>query len=108
MAVYGDPSRPTTDLQDTTTEQPTASHPARTRVVWMHPSELPVTATRALGWGIGRGLDLQLAMAYATVRAPFRAAGAVRRTVVPRRERLELDTTTSPTTTTPADGVELS
>ncbi len=110
MAVHDDPSRPGAEEHGRTPEQIAAAVPGRTRVEWVHPSELPTAANHALGWGIGRGLDLQVAMARATARAPFHAPDTVRRTLAARKERRKLDTAPAPTTppTQTTEGLTLS
>lgn len=76
LAVHGDPS---------VREQPPATPGASAAVpgssaTWVYPSDLPrLVGMRAIGWGIGRGVDLQVALTRAALRAPVKARAALAR-----------------------------
>lgn len=76
LAVHGDPS-----VAEHAPASPEAGAAVPRRLVtWVHPSDLPrLVGMRAIGWGIGRGVDLQVALTRTALRAPGRASSALAR-----------------------------
>lgn len=76
LAVHGDPSV----RAGASAPRVASMAGGRSAVAWVQPSDLPrLVGMRAMGWGIGRGVDLQVALTRGALRAPGRAAAALGR-----------------------------
>ncbi|MPV35942.1 hypothetical protein [Georgenia subflava] len=102
LAVHGDPS-----VREQAQSSPdVTAAPRRPTVTWVHPSDLPrAVAMPAIGWGIGRGVDLQVALTRTALRAPVKAGAALGRRAATARDARR-DEPASPMSPSTADGAK--